>query len=376
MSNPQTFLAATNKSGRFVVIPHNWKAIFPHLLKDMKIYDKKLVINPESPNPPMMWIERQAGGYGDIIHALSAMEDKIAEFHEEFPDGIVQVGVPARHAFLVQQLKAEIVHTDKESRNWTEEKFYDSRIHIQLLCPCDDHEIETKYAVTKSRVEIFYETCGVKGAVRQPKLKLKSRAPNPFPKDKKVIGICLRSIDRYKDWSMDRWFEVAKELQNQGYYVVTFDKSEKFEGIPALIGTTMEEVTQYLSWCDLVLAPDTGPLFIASALGVHTIGLFGKTSGYFLLMRNYKNAWAIQIQRPDKCIRPCYGSEDRNFYCEFAGFRGPSTACMDDITVDHVVGMVWFLKKKVDFGSTRFDRVPDFYSYEGKKNNGNGHVSK
>ncbi len=362
MPNPTTFLAATNKAGRFVVVPHNWRTIFPHLLKNMKVYDTKHVVNPDSPNPPQLWIERQAGGFGDIIHALSAMEDKIKEFRKEFPDGKVQVGVPARHAFLVRQLDAEIVCTDREDRNWTEEKFYESRIHIQLLCPCDDHEVSTKYAVTKSRVEIFYETCEVKGPVRQPKLKLQNRIPNPFPTDKKVIGICLRSIDRYKDWSLERWFEVAKELQNQGYYVVTFDKTKKFEGIPALIGTTMEEVTQYLSWCDLVLAPDTGPLFIASALGVHTIGLFGKTSGYFLLMRNYKNSWAIQIQRPDKCMRPCYGSEDRNFYCEFAGFKSPNTACMDDITVDHVVGMVGFLKKKIDFGSTRFDRVNDFYS--------------
>lgn len=367
MSIPATYLAATNKNGRFVVVPHNWKTIFPHILKEMKVYDKKLVVNPESPNPPMLWIERQAGGFGDIIHALSAMQDKIREFKKQYPDGFAQVGVPARHAFLVQQLDAEIVCTDKEDRNWTEEKFYEAREHVQLLCPCDDHEVEVKYDVTKSRVEIFYETCEVKGQVRQPKLKLPNRIPNPFPTDKKVVGIVIKSIDRYKDWAIERWYEVAKELQKQGYYVVTFDKEDRFSDIPALVGTSMEEVTQYLSWCDLVLSPDTGPLFIASALGVHTIGLFGKTSGYFLLMRNYKNAWAIQIKRPDKCLRPCYGSEHRNFYCEFAGFRSPTTACMDDITVDHVLGMVGFLSKKVEFGRARFDRVQNFYDLEGKK---------
>lgn len=359
---PNTSLAATNRAGRFVVVPHNWKTIFPHILKDMKVYDEKFIVNPESPEPPLLWIERQAGGYGDIIHALSAMEDKIREFKKEFPNGRVQVGVPARHAFLVRQLDAEIIETDKENKNWTEDKFYEARFHVQLLCPCDDHEVETKFSVTKSRVEIFYETCKVQGEVRSPKLKLQNRIPNPFPTDKKVVGIALRSIDKYKDWSMERWLQVAKELQALGYYVVTFDKDQRFEGVPALIGTTMEEVTQYLSWCDLVLAPDTGPLFIASALGVHTIGLFGKTSGYFLLMRNYKNAWAIQIQRPDKCIRPCYGSEEKNFYCEFAGFKSPHTACMDDISVEHVVGMVEFLSKKHDFGSKRFDRVSDFYN--------------
>ena len=370
--NKASFLTATNRAGRFVVVPHNWKTIFPHILAELKVYDTKHIIKLDSPNPPLLWIERQAGGYGDIIHALSAIEDKITEFRTMYPKSRVMLGVPTRHEFLVRQLDVdELILTDNidltEHKNITEEMFFQAREHVQLLCPCDDHEVETKYDVKKSRVEIFYETCGVKSPVRSPKLKLFNRNKNPFPTDKKVIGVGLRSIDKYKDWSLDRWYKVCKGLQKMGYFVVTFDKEDRFDGVPALTATTMEDVTNHLSWCDLVISPDTAPLFIASAMGVHTIGLFGKTSGYYLLMKNYLNAWSIQINRPDKCKRPCYGSEERGFYCEYAGFKEPSTACMHDIQPSHVLGMVDFLESRTDFGSARFDRNKNFYSQIGKK---------
>lgn len=334
------------------MVPPGWETMFPNLKRDLRVLTSGFHHNPNSPSPPRLWIERVAGGFGDIIHMLSAVEDRIAEFKEECPDGEVTLCVPRRHGWMMNQFLTDGAtidyFEDVDTKHFDLYAFIPSRYFINLLCPCDDHEVETNYQVTKSRVEIFYEACQCKAKPRPPALKLSSPfMESPFPKGQKVAGVILRSIDPYKDWGMRKTRELCLELQRKGYFVVTFDKILSFDRIPAIADTTMEEVSKYLQWCDIVVGPDTGPLFVASALGVHTFGIFGKTNGYYLLEKSYKHGYAIQITRPRRCLQPCYGNREfRGFYCDQTVFPDAKTACMEDVRVGHVLEMIEFITKR------------------------------
>lgn len=369
-----------NEHGQRVPVPWNWHDILPDWFDGKQIIPTAHVHNFKSPDPPQLWIERIGGGYGDVIHLLSAIEDKIFEFKEQYgPQSRIILSFPSVHHFMLEQLKqygVEVVSSENldehfgKTFNFLTHAIVNSREHINLLCPCDDHEVGTKFKPFKSRVEIFHEACEVNRPVRPPILRFKERGENPFPKKQKVVCICLRSIDRFKDWHFDGWLEVIKVLQKKGYFVYTSDLEFSFEGVPAIVKKSMPEVTRYLAWTDAIIGPDTGPIFLAASQGVTTIGLFGKTSGYLLLEKHYINGHAVQVIRPDLCKRPCYHSkEHRGFYCDQYGFSGAATGCMNDITVEMVVSMFEGLEKYGQIGNTRWDKeefqkyVPDYYRF-------------
>jgi len=353
------FTSVINPGGQRVLVPRNFESIFPHLFEGKEILPKKYIFNPGSQEPAKLWIERVGGGYGDIIHCLSAIEDKVLEFREEHGNfARIELCVPKQHGFLLSQIKnVSFVFTeDFGNFNYLQHTIVEAREHIDLLCPADDYEHDVDYDVQKSRVELFYEACHVKRKPRPPMFKLQRTLENPFPKDKLVIGICPRSADGYKDWSLDRFEELANYLQEEGHFVFVADAKVASPGIPALPRMTMESVTQYLSWADLVIAPDTGPIFIAAAMGITVIGLFGKTSGLQLLEKFYPTGHAIQVIKPDSCQRPCYQSPERGFRCEHVHIHGARTYCMDDISTEMVIETFKHLNKSGMIGVHRFDR--------------------
>lgn len=337
------------------MVPPGWENAFPNLKRDIRVLASGFHHNPVSPNPPRLWIERVAGGFGDVIHMLSAIEDKITEFKVDYPDGIITICVPRRHGWMMNQLRWMDVTVeyfeDINNKHFDVYAFSPSRYFINLLCPCDDHEVETNFQVSKSRVELFYEACRCRTKPRPPALKLSNKIKRPFPKDVRVAGVIIRSIDPYKDWGLKKTKELCVELQKLGYFVVTFDKTITFDGIPAIADMSMEDVTNYIAWCDIIIGPDTGPLFVASSLGIHTFGIFGKTSGYYLLEKSYKHGYAIQVVRPRRCLQPCYGNrEHRGFYCDQTTFPDAKTACMEDVTVGQVLEMVKYISNKENIG--------------------------
>lgn len=87
--------------------------------------------------------------------------------------------------------------------------------------------------------------------------------------------------------------------------------------------TGLNELAVLFKECDLVISSDSGPLHLASANGVTTIGLFGPTSSGITGPRGRgKN---IVINKQVDCQTPCYVKNCQKSY-----------ECMERITVDEV----------------------------------------
>jgi len=87
--------------------------------------------------------------------------------------------------------------------------------------------------------------------------------------------------------------------------------------------TGLNELAALFKKCDLVVSADSGPLHLASANGVTTIGLFGPTAKKITGPRG--RGRNIVISKVVDCQVPCYEKE-----C------GRNYECMKEITVDEV----------------------------------------
>lgn len=149
-----------------------------------------------------------------------------------------------------------------------------------------------------------------------------------------------------KCWLPERFREVTQMLLgNPKIRIIYFgDKSgsplvdDICKGLPAekvinLAGkTTLRELVAYIQACDLFLTNDSGPMHIASALGVPLVALFGSTSD--VATGPYKGG--IVIHKHVACA-PCYRRE-----CPI-DFR-----CMKQIAVEEVYGQLQELMKKTN----------------------------
>jgi ADP-heptose:LPS heptosyltransferase len=80
------------------------------------------------------------------------------------------------------------------------------------------------------------------------------------------------------------------------------------------VGTfNARELAVFLKRCRLLISPDSGPVHIASALGVPTVVLFGP--GEYVRYRPYGNAEkTIVIKKEIECS-PCFKNVCRNNKC-------------------------------------------------------------
>lgn len=128
-----------------------------------------------------------------------------------------------------------------------------------------------------------------------------------FPGGAKNAGTVMMT----KRWPRENFIETGKLLVEKGYDVYVFggemDRAE-VEAVCRGIGrakeviTGLEDFVFYVSKMDVFIAPDTGPLHLAAAAGVKTIGLYGPTSPANFGARG-KNS--INIYEGAECS-PCY----------------------------------------------------------------------
>jgi heptosyltransferase I len=107
-----------------------------------------------------------------------------------------------------------------------------------------------------------------------------------------LAAIVPASANAAKDWPADRWAAVADALVGDfGFEValvggpggrevaIAREVAERARHpVVWAMGDGVRRVAWTLERCALVLAPDTGPLHIARALGVPVVGLFGHTN--------------------------------------------------------------------------------------------------
>jgi heptosyltransferase I len=108
----------------------------------------------------------------------------------------------------------------------------------------------------------------------------------------RVAGIVMTSARPDKDWPTERFTELTGALQRDfGFEIVLLGGPGLREAARArtvaedstarlhwALGDDLRRLTYLVDGCDLLIAPDTGPVHIARALATPVIGLYGHTN--------------------------------------------------------------------------------------------------
>lgn len=175
-------------------------------------------------------------------------------------------------------------------------------------------------------------------------------------------GINPGTVMEIKRWELNKYFQLIN-LIKENYpeaQVILFEgklPKEKLTDLNNFKNFLVKEknITE-ISKCDIFIAGDTGPLHIAAAMGISTLGIFGPSSPEHLAPLNNKNTknkcLHIHIWKKIECS-PCYTPttaidrknkkfwKGNNFIC----YKG-TNECIKSIAVEEVF---FELKKIVDF---------------------------
>ena len=107
---------------------------------------------------------------------------------------------------------------------------------------------------------------------------------------KKTVGFCVgtaESASKTRLWNYNNWAVLGDELTKKGYQVVFIGSNNEKKQIDKIIEIMQSDAINFagtlslLQTCELIkhlnlfISIDTGPMHIAAAQGVKTIGLFG-----------------------------------------------------------------------------------------------------
>lgn len=130
-----------------------------------------------------------------------------------------------------------------------------------------------------------------------------------------VAALVPATANPRKDWMPDRFARVAERLQEDfGYRVMLvggpgeresriarqITAAARTEPVWAL-GDGVRRLVWLLEGCNIVIAPDTGPVHIARALDVPVIGLYGHTNPWRVgPYRRFEELWIDEYTEPDE----------------------------------------------------------------------------
>ncbi len=135
---------------------------------------------------------------------------------------------------------------------------------------------------------------------------------------KPVATVIPASATHKKDWLPSRWVDVVDGLKARGFQVVMAGGPGEREqsigreivaattGVDWAMGDSVRKLAWIIGGSRLVVAPDTGPVHIARALGVPVVGIYGHTNPWRVgPWRAYENLWIDHYTegRPDPANR-------------------------------------------------------------------------
>jgi heptosyltransferase I len=156
-----------------------------------------------------------------------------------------------------------------------------------------------------------------------------------------VCALVPASANLNKDWVPERHAPLVDALSELGFGVVLAGGPgaretaiatgivERASRTPTWgLGEGVRRLLWLLAGCDLVIAPDTGPVHIARALDIPVIGLYGHTNPWRVgPYRKFEDLWVDAYDEPDEPPDPS------NFE--------PRHGRMERITVDDVMARVY-----------------------------------
>lgn len=121
---------------------------------------------------------------------------------------------------------------------------------------------------------------GVEGANLRVRLPFPPRPPT----DRPYVVICPHASVSYKEWPEHRWAPLIAHLLEHAIQVYVCGAPGR-SPIPAPVGAVFLELDALalagvLAGARAIIGPDSGPLHLADALGVPTVGLYGATHAH------------------------------------------------------------------------------------------------
>jgi heptosyltransferase I len=156
-----------------------------------------------------------------------------------------------------------------------------------------------------------------------------------------IVGIVPASANAKKDWTAERYARVVDALERDfGMWAmliggpgpreqaVAREIMERAETKPIWgMGDSVRRLMWLIDGVQLLVAPDTGPVHIARALGVPVIGLFGHTNPWRVgPYRAWEDLWIDRYTEPGEAPDPSNWT--------------PKLGRMEQITVDDVLERV------------------------------------
>ena len=136
-----------------------------------------------------------------------------------------------------------------------------------------------------------------------------------------TIAVQRHAANPLRDWP---WVDgLAEALRTAGCRVVLLERR---------MGTTARQLAALIAACDLLIAPDSGPLHVAALVGTPCLGLFGPTDPAVICKHYPQHCWLSGLGRAGPCDRPCHGQ--RRITSRRA--TGPPP-CVAAISVDEVL---------------------------------------
>lgn len=153
--------------------------------------------------------------------------------------------------------------------------------------------------------------------VELPTDKSKQRANRFVSKlSKPIIGVCPTAggSAKSREWKVDKWVQLLKKLHEKYNSTIIFvtskDNHKMIKGLQKKLGFktlhimdfSLQESFALVSQLDMMISIDTGPMHIAAAQGVPTIGLFCPNSPVRFGPLGKKNSYVYKPVLPNPCI--------------------------------------------------------------------------
>ncbi len=139
-----------------------------------------------------------------------------------------------------------------------------------------------------------------------------------------------------KRWPIQHWVTLAQEISKNGAIPIFFGDSSEFVELEKIAGkvqgksfnlagkTSLAILPATIKRCQAFISTDSGPLFIAAAAGIKTIGLYGPTES-----KRHAPPNVIVLEKKDLPCRPCYR--------KFCG----QPLCLSNITPEDVLSILY-----------------------------------
>lgn len=297
-------------------------------------------------------VYRPSGGLGDIITCLPVF----AGLRKKFPEARIEfLGIRAYEGIMRRTPIDGMLYSRRRFPHRTGPRDPKRLLHlnrvkgevdrfVNLWCPAGRHEVKTIGHVTMGRIECFCEAAGVEPSTPVLPITALERhwaeetitelgLPRP------LVIIQRHSANIYKDWPHERQVELAERLLADGFGVLSLGLQAPTIDLPGVVnfmalGTL--RAAALIQAADVVVAPDSGLLHVAGAVGTRCVALFGPTNAETTLRfyPTHRGVWGRDLVADVPCDCPCHHMKLNGFRPD--GLCNAEGECMARIEAEQV----------------------------------------